>query len=601
MTSAPGGPRSVGAARYAGAAPILCVIAAEAAWRRLDLRLPAADPAPLGWVPELYWALGDAATRASATLSSWVVPGGWQAWVAAAAMRLAGRSTEAYDIAALLAWALLVTAGASVAGSFAGREPGRPRSTPAAIAAVLLPTLPWITLASRDGGASVAEAVPPTVLLALALRDPALARLPILIGVGFAGALTVATGAIGWLWAAPVLVLLVLEALRRARAPAEPVRPARLVFVLATWLLAAATAPTVRAATLDSRQREATAPLTDRAADLLALLGLPAVIALAAAALLGLAARAPHPAPDAPIARVSRLLTLGPPLALVAWAAAPLAAGALLRPERAVPAGVALVALAAAPLARRAWALPAATVAWLAFVGSSFTSALPAPHTVASLAHGPYRPLRVDLGATLGALLDATCASDDWASCRVVVDHGLAGPNASDPGRLVRFLLAEDRIALATVYDAPRARLDELGVDALLTFECGAYDDRNRLRNPDATLRVVQLAGTFDLAPVWSGWLGGDHCRAHWLVPGGHVASPDRLPPTAVGPTWTPLSALAALDAFYARHPSHRGRQGRGSARRTEPGPLPTPSHDSATPPPGWSLEGAAARRAAAR
>ncbi|MES2639888.1 MAG: hypothetical protein V4850_10415 [Myxococcota bacterium] len=565
----------------------------ELAWHVADGRLPTADAGALGAVAGVYWSLGTSAGASASAAETLLVPGGWYTWLVAGALRTFGRTPAVFDGVSEAVWIGTVIFTALIARRRSGDRAG-------AAAALLVAAMPWVTLLARRHGLQAPEAALAVVTFFLVDRDSALARWYTSLPLALVGAALLALGPTAWVWIVALAPLLVFPGAKR--------HPFRIAVVVTAWVVGAV---------LGSGNADAVfalAPPERRAAEAVAafvrggaLLERPVGAAVAIGVLIWGAASVSRlrarRAPDE--ARRHDLPSRGSTAVLVAWALAPFALGATLRagPEAWPAGGAALAILVAGPLGRNAGGVLVALLAWTLFVvpqridvapGVWARAILPADATVPT-AESPYRPQEADIARTLGALLDATCASDAWASCNIVVDQGLGAPDADDPGRLARFLLAEDRVALSTVYDAPRTRRDDRRVDALLTWDCGVRDDPWRLRAPDAAARVMELAAARQLAAAWSRPLGDPGCVAHWLTPRGIVSRPEALPlaDARVAP-WTPLATLASIEAFYQRHPSARDRQGRGSAVR------PGDAH-VATAPDGWTEDGSAWRRGRAR
>jgi hypothetical protein len=588
------------------AAALAVTIAAEVAWRMVDARLPTSDAGPLGAVADAYWALASGATAAREGVAILTQPGGWYAWLVAGALRGFGRTLGVFDGVSTGVWA----AGLLVAGLLARRRGG---GRAGAVAVLLVGAMPWLTFLARRHNAGVMEGVLAILLLYVVSGDRSLARARTGASVGVVGAVLLALGGNAWVWVATLLPALLW--------PGRWPRPWRLLAVLALWS-AGATVGIV-----DLGTTIAPAPgawdlekLGVSFGRVRGLVDTPANIVLLVAACIWLvttvrgvqawsAARAlrPPPAKPAPGAKKARPAPTpdterAATVVLVVWTLAPLVLGVFLRPSpEAYPAAaLALAVLAAGPLGRTLAGLGVAAVAWGLFTlpqgfqpPEGAARALLATDVGVRNVDVPYRPHTAWTARTLGALLDATCRSDGWASCRVVLDQGLAGPDSDDPGRLTRFLLAEERVALSSVYEASRARNDPRPMDAVLTWDCGVLDDRWRLRAPDAAEHLARLATSHDLTEVWSGRVD-PACTAHWLAPRGKLAHPEALPaPDPSVAPWTARRALEASDAFLARHPSARSRQGRSWTAR---------AGDTAdTAPAAWSEEGAAWRRERAR
>lgn len=586
------GTRRRGAAWTASA--LALTLAAELAWHVADGRLPSGDAGALGSVAGAYWSLGTAADATSTAKQALLEPGGWYAWVLAGALRTLGRTPAVFDGVAQAVWFVTVIFTALIARRRSGDRAG-------AVAALLVAAMPWTTLLARRHGLQAPEAMLAVVLFFLLDGDRALSRRLTAPLLAMVGAALVALGATAWIWPFALLPMLFFPGAQR--------RPLRMGLVVVGWAVAgvigAGNAHAVFAFAPAGRRAAEVAAAFDRMGGLIERpVGAACVVALviwAVAAYARSRARGGDKEPPdrspAPAWRSTAALAL--------WVLAPLALGATLRtgPEAYPTGAAALAILVAGPLGLHAAGVLVALVAWALFVlpqgmdvapGAWARNVLPANATEPA-AESPYRPQRGDLARTLGALLDATCRSDAWESCAIVVDQGLAAPDADDPGRLARFLLAEDRVALLTVYDAPRTRSDVRPIDALLTWDCGLRDDRWRLRAPDATARVVELAAARSLAAAWSGSLGDPACVVHWLTPRGVLRRPEALPlgDASLAP-WTPLATLGVIDSFYLRYPAAKDRQGRGSAVRPD-------DVARAGPPAGWSESGSAWRRARAR
>jgi len=594
---------------------------AERFWRARDGRLPNADGGALAWVPDLYWALGTRPATLAAAQETLFAPGGWYAWLVAGALRAFGRAPGVFDaasgagwIAAVVSAALLArAANAPVSAADAARSARADRA--GAVAALLLAATPWLTLTARGGDPRPAGAALAGLTLLVAARDPGLARVGSILAASLFGAALLALEPSASMWLAPALLLFAAGVWSRGDGQVGPF-VGKLSAIAAFWGAGALVGMAEGAsAAVPAHPEGAAGALRDAVARIVTLLERPALVALLLAAIAGivLAVTRPRTARPVPLPWRARLRAAATGLSvrpvLVLWALTPLLDAAIHggKPDTLLPAALALAVLAAGPLSAHVGGVVVVAGAFAAFTFPQYEapsdgglSARLVPSLAAAPAGDtPFRPVRGDIVGTLGALLDATCASEAWASCAIIVDQGLVAPDSDDLGRLARFLLAEDRVALASVYDAPRSRAADRRIDALLTWDCGERDDRWRLRAPDATTRVVELAAARGLAPAWSGRLGDPGCGAYWLTPGGRVANAGQLPAFGEGvPSWTPLFALARVTEFYRRHPSHRERQGRGSAAHSGPGGGWAAATEA---PPGWSADAAAASRARAR
>jgi hypothetical protein len=192
-------------------------------------------------------------------------------------------------------------------------------------------------------------------------------------------------------------------------------------------------------------------------------------------------------------------------------------------------------------------------------------------------------------------LLDASCPSDQWRSCNVVVDQGLFYPASEEFGLVPLFQLAEDRVALRTVYEEPPGGWKSFRIDALPVFRCRDKDESWRRRTPDALDRILELSRIHQLEVAYSDHV--DHlCDVHWLTPKGSFlragVAPEPRRPGGVERISSTL-LLQELQLFRQRNPQFANRKGHNTVNE--------PWREFPTQPEGWTAESASTERAEAR
>jgi hypothetical protein len=137
------------------------------------------------------------------------------------------------------------------------------------------------------------------------------------------------------------------------------------------------------------------------------------------------------------------------------------------------------------------------------------------------VAHAPEGPSSAD---RVEALLDATCPARTQRTCTILVDQGLFFPQSEEPGLLELFLLREDRVRVAPLFQ----RQPPAPPVALATWSCGARDAAWRDRFPDYDAQLTRVVTRYRLSEAWSGQEEG--CTFRWLTPGGTVERKEALP-----------------------------------------------------------------------
>ncbi|MFZ5478421.1 MAG: hypothetical protein ACOZNI_16755, partial [Myxococcota bacterium] len=210
---------------------------------------------------------------------------------------------------------------------------------------------------------------------------------------------------------------------------------------------------------------------------------------------------------------------------------------------------------------------------------------------VADGLRGRWRPHTRWGAREVAALFDATCPSEAWHSCRVVVEQGLFAPASSEFGLLELFLLAEERVELRTVHEMEAGRWREYKVHALALYDCGQRDARWRQRVPDSTKLALELVDSQGLEPAFARSLD-ESCFFAWMTPGGQVARPERLPASPRKTPWSIERVRTAQARFVAENREAASRRGRSSVYVGRDRPV--------DPPAAFREETAAAERAEA-
>lgn len=555
-----------------------CIVLEEAAFAARDAHLP--SDAERVWLdlPSRYWAVSGPGDVAAAMLAGLGEAGGaWRASIAGA-LHLFGRSPDTFHAPFLVAFAVAMGATALAARRLAGPV--------VALGALgLAVASPALVLAERWDSIQIPEVALAATLLAMWLHDPGLERRATVAAMAFLGALLELHADSGLLWLLPLGVGLLAGGSGRWL---------RTAAVLLVWAAAAV-------------------PALGRLADLPPITGLirPELDVRALAAEL---ARVSGPV-GAGLALVAvaagAFVARGrgrraPALLLLVWGGLPLLLHGVFRLGldrfvAAIPVLAVGTAWGLALLHPRLPLVGLALAAW--FVGPMWvlrgggpSALLPAAASEPAL-QSRYRPDPAWSREIVPLLLDATCTSEAWHGCRVVVEQGLFAPDSREFGLLELFLLAEDRVELRTVYDLPPGKWGRYPIDAAAVFFCGPRDDKWRRFAPDSTRKLLSVTDAAGLQQAWSRNLDGG-CSFHWLTPAGRLAHPEALaalPPGRDGGTWTAREAWDVLHAWELRNPSSgRPVRGRASAR----GPL---GFDTDAPEGFDEAEGPALRAAARR
>lgn len=562
----------------------LVVVAHQAVFQVLDARIPGDQGRYFTQIPRYYWDLETWETAKGALLRALVDSTGWYDLAVAGLLRAFGRSPLPMEGLGVAFYGLLLGFTALTARRLAGPVAG-------ACALALTAALPMVTLFGRKEWIHVPEAALAMAMAWVWLGDPALSRRRTVAGLVVPGALMILLRPSGLVWAGLLGLALAVSAWwgtvprRRLIATGIGLGLAALPLLpgLALYLERKAIA----------RGRYA-AEMPEIAMQVRSLFGhLPLLICA-----LGI---------------VLALIRVGPPrraptVLLAVWALVPVPMVGLFRsgidnftafaPALAVGVGVGLAAthraLAALPLAALAaylgfqWVPPRAVPELPLIVPDD------ARYTTLNVR---YRPDATYGGATVGALLDAVCDTDEWRACHVVVDQGLFTPTSEEFGLLELFLLGQDRVGLRTVYEAPDEGWRAWGVDALVSFRCRNTDWIWWRRSPDLPQKTVDLAVQTDMVQVWWDQVQPD-CSVVWFTPNGQLARPEALP-TASDPdsveAWSPELVRASYESFLASSPQLAGAQGHLTV-------VDDGQWDFAGPPAGWSpARGAWHRERAAR
>ncbi|MCP4810588.1 MAG: hypothetical protein GY913_33030 [Proteobacteria bacterium] len=502
-------------------------------------------------LPDLYFALGSPETWGAGMLSALTDTSGWWNLAVAAWLRLAGRS---HDVVEWASWAAGLTLVGGVAW-LARRLDGARAGTAAAALAAAIPAL---TLQARVPRVHVIETAALLLAVGVVHRDPKLQRVTTLVALGGLGAFLLNLRGTGVVWVVTLAAFVIWGARDRL---------ARVGLVGLCWLLASLP-PLWRLSDYVGGKVDAKARyIANQPSVLEDLVSTFEVGALALVVLgVGLALRR-----DGPGRR---------PLAwlLLSWSVVATAIFVTLRAglTNYLPFVAGLAVVAGAGLARHR-ALIAITAALAIAQGVRWSPWGPAPDLDGFEAlDRPDRPWEGWGTDDVQGLLDASCRSDDWHGCHVVVGEGLTRPGAHDPGQLALFLMAEDRVELRTVDDTPPAGWAQHGLDALVLFECGEASDAHYRRTPRARSTAAALIRSLRLVEIANAQVT-PACSTHWYTPLGQLDAP------VVFET-RPLSAdlLDALTAdFAARNPEFASRPGTAPLY-TEHNPL------RADAPPGW-------------
>lgn len=482
-------PTDLATAALVGAAAL-----SHASWIVVDDRSPRDLGRFYESLPDLY---------AGQNLLALVRPGGWYNAALAVWLHVAGRSTDTFQAADVVALVGVLVGVALVARRLGGPAGGL-------IAVGIASGAPMIRGLARASWLHVPEAALLLGVLAVLTADPALRRRGAAPAVAALGALAVALRPSALPWLVPLVALAAHGAGRAGLRACLP------------WALAAIPAAVTLgpylAAKLDARERyvsDVPALLPQLMADL----GGPSLLAVGIGVLaLGWATWQ------------RGLPAGGPRLVLAAWAVIGLVLWGLFRAgldnftiAAAAVAVLAADAIAAAAPAVRAAGLGAALIAGLApalavlppRIGPiAFLAGLPGPP-------GPFnllRPWRGTPDPFVSALIAATCPGP----CRIAVEDGLFEPNAEEPGRLGLFLLGRDDVTLVSLAEGP---IDG-PVDALVRWHTPPEETRRRsARYPRVPAMADALAARQGLAPAWSGAARQGRTRV-WWTRGGALISP---------------------------------------------------------------------------
>ena len=517
-------------------ASIALATAAQAAFFAFDERIPR-DPMMTGTkLIDAWERLGEA--PGAALIAAAVDRAGWYHLAVAGLLRIHRAPWVLEGV--FLGWLLVILA----ATAAIGRTTGGPR---AGLAATWLAIgLPPVLLFTRQSWVHVPEAGLGLALAAIVLGDPALRRLRTVAAAAAIGLLMIRLRPSG---------LIQLVAIGAALAVARD-GWRRVGLVAATW-----TAASVWTAATMGPYLSAKGPpglfherplgwLVEQVPQTTGWLG-GCALAIAAAA-----AAIHRPRPERPA--LAWLVAAGSlPLLLMMryrsgshdftfWGPTLAVAGALSLSR--TPAGLA-VAAAAALVALVAPFVPGG-------VGARLRDAL-GPHDLP--APLDLRSPRVDWGAEIvHEALDAACLGPGKGSCHILAPSGLFYPlRNEDLGNLELFLMAEDRVQLRALGDAPPRGFAAWRVDAMAVWDCGAEDAWGYDKHPDLGLRTVEAAQQLGLSPAVSVDVGP--CTWHWLVSPRGAAHPEALP-SGGGRAWDPAGIARRNQAWLDEHPDQRGR-----------------------------------------
>ena len=550
-----------------------------------DTRLPWDPGRYFKHMPVYYWQQMTFAGFFTSFGDALIQSSGWYEWILAAVLHIFGRTAGVFASVGSFWYITILLLTALLARRVSGPAAGF-------LAVAVMASTPSITLFCRFPWIHIPETGLLLGMLVLYAYDDALKRKSTIIGLALLGVMTIQLRESGIVWVATLVPLMAFGVRREKDAP-WPWR--RFSWVLFGWGLALIP-PLLRmenyvGGKLGARSRYMlqTPPLLEQFAESLSL-PVTVIVGVGMAAFLYRLKKSFHP--------------IG--LLFIVWALIP----------------ILLFLVFYAGFTNYTPFMPAVAVAsaWglvgihplLALLGLQvfllvFQSWWPTPMTLPEITRaghgGDVDRYQIDkvmqpwqgFGAReVAALLDATCPSNEWHECHVLVDQGLFFPNSEDYGLFGLFLLGEDRVELRGVYDVPEEGWANYRVDAYAHFRCGEYDDHFRRKAPGATVNMLNLMQYKGLQAVWSGRVDG-RCSYYWFAPNGAALNPHRLP--LVGPygeaePWSTALALRDLQEFQQRNPEFAFRQGAASIYTAE---VPLMSQRPAV----WNQDIGAADRAA--
>lgn len=536
--------------RLATRALIGLTLVNEALLRATDGRVPRDYGRYYVDLPDVYWDLGSIWTIPEALGTAFARTSGWFDLLVAFLLRALGRSPLPFELIGVAFLGLLIGSVAVVARRLAG-----PVAATAAVA--FTASYPVVTLFSRKDWIHVPEAALLFAALAVWLGDETFSRRRTAPLVGGLLAAILLLRQTGLIWAATFAVAAGPAAWRAGRGK---------VAVLAAFLAFGAAPSIPGLATYLSRKVAARErygadipPLWEQISPLLG--QVPILLTIA-----GLACALPF---------LRRRWSRGPML-LGSWALLPfplyyLFLAGIDNFNAFAPALAIGAAWGLSAIDRRLVAAPALGLLvflgpqWLPAGGATFLGPLAPEDSRVESMEIAYRHTTPWPASRIAALLDATCPSEEWRSCRIVVDQGLFAPAVEEFGLLELFLMGEDRVELRTVYDEPDGGWESAGVDGMMLFECSWRDEQWRKRLPDLAVRTIEIVQATGLAESWRDRPTID-CSVHWLTPWGSFAYPEKAPlarnPESA-PFWTLERAWGAHMAFLQRNPVLANARGR--------------------------------------
>jgi hypothetical protein len=528
-------------------------------------------------VPGYYWDQLTVGGFVSSFFEALVTSSGWYEWGLAAAMHVFGRSPLVFALAGAFWLAVLLV----LAGDVAKRL-GGPAAALAAVA--FTAAIPSVTTFARIGWIHVPEAALLMGILAVHARDPELRARWSPVAVAVLGTLVIALRESGLVWVWSMVPLL---ALAHRIGPGTPPKRRALAIVLGTWLVATLPAA-LRIAPyvigkLGARARYVlqTPPLKAQYAEALSEAGL-VLLGIGLVAFLWQARRHWHP--QLPVLAGWVLVPIG--LFIVFYAG--FTNYTPFMPALAVAAALGYTWLAPATLALPLGALALIWTAW-------------APLPLDATQQG--RDLRDVTKPWTGfhapeivRLLDASCPTDEWRSCHVLVEQGLFYPASEELGLFELFLMGEDRVDLRSPFDEPEGGWGDYTVDAAAIWRCGEADDAWRRRAPSSTERMIKLLRAKGLDLAFQDQVD-QSCAFYWFTKNGRFLDA-RMAPNAWYPTkaprWSEELAMLDLAGFQRRNPEFARSGGVAQVYTQEMGEL-------GEAPAAWSRETASAARSSAR
>ncbi len=513
----------------ATAALILGVLAGQALFAVLDLRMPRDPGLYYKLLPALYQALEHPIEQADAIAGALVQSSGWYNLLLAAGMHVLGRGPLVMELAMGL-WVGLLLLGTGLLA----RGVGGPSAGFNAVA--LGASMPLVLVMGRTPWIHIPEAALAVLVLVAWHRDPALQRWRTVISLGLGGALAITLRHSGLVWIAPLAPLLLWT-------DGRPRAWRRIPLVILCWALALVV-PIIEL----QRYLEAKMGARERYVSQLPQLLEQAVSNLSWPTLwicgLGLALLILR-RPRWPRQPLAPLLVLWLLLAGIMWVM--FRAGL----DNFTPAAPALAVLAGLGLARLgAWG---AAPALLCFIVTTLPQWLPhsavqpfmrvpgfPDFTAGTHPNNHYRPWDGFAWAQVGGLLEATCGPalgepsgvEPGQGCVIAVDHGLFSPFTEDPGKLELFLMGADEVHLISLRDLQEMpKLAQL--QALATYDCLEREEHWRERYPLTRQVLADMLDGYDLHPVWKEELS-PACYYLWMTPEGALLDEAALPQTGL-------------------------------------------------------------------